>query len=130
MLSLSHRRLNPYEVGSLVPSLARSRFQDYEILDPLCRDYALGISKDVSKTLHEPKYLKIFLERLISLNYHKQDQFKTETNENASIFFRQLSELIEKKRFELETALYEATQNGDPQIEEVRTKLETLMICD
>jgi hypothetical protein len=59
------RRSNHYEIGSLLPSLARSRFRNFEAIEQLCTNYALSLSKDVTKSLANPSFLKIFLERLI-----------------------------------------------------------------
>jgi hypothetical protein len=44
------RRSSNYEIGSLVPSLARSRFRNFEIIDKMCEDYVVSASKDVSKS--------------------------------------------------------------------------------
>ena len=59
------RRSNNYEIGSIVPSLARSRYRDYDVISGMCETYALSVSRDVSKHFSEPQFLKIFLERLI-----------------------------------------------------------------
>lgn len=45
------RRSSNYEIGSLIPSLARSRFRNFEIIDKMCEDYVVSASKDVSKSL-------------------------------------------------------------------------------
>lgn len=68
------RRSNHFEIGSLLPSLARSRFREFKTIEDLCVNYALSLSKDVSKSLTQPKFLKIFLERLIQLDYHRLKQ--------------------------------------------------------
>ena len=51
--------------------MAKSRFARHDVLEALCRDFTLALSQDVTKGLFEPKYLKIFLERLIALDFHK-----------------------------------------------------------
>lgn len=69
-ISLNYRPLNHHEIGSLVSSLARARFQATPILIPMCRDYLIHLSKNLDST-SPPRFIKIFLERLISLRFHK-----------------------------------------------------------
>lgn len=45
------RRSNNYEIGSIIPSLARSRFRNFDVISQMCNDYVLAASRDVSKHL-------------------------------------------------------------------------------
>jgi hypothetical protein len=45
------RRSNNYEIGSIVPSLARSGYRNFDVISQMCNDYALSASRDVSKHL-------------------------------------------------------------------------------
>jgi hypothetical protein len=74
-----------------VPSLARSRFRNFEIIDKMCEDFVVSASKDVSKSFSQPQFLKIFLERLIQLDYHRIRSM------HATKFFEQIRVLILEK---------------------------------
>ena len=67
------KRHTSFEIGSIIPSLAKGRFRQYDVLEALCRDFSLSLSEDVSKGLFEPKYLKVLLERLISLDFQNYE---------------------------------------------------------
>jgi hypothetical protein len=83
------RRSNSYELGSLIPSLARSRFRDFDLLGDMCKEYVVAASTDVSKHLENPRYLKIFLERLIQLDFHRV------CSSESDLFFEQIQTLIQ-----------------------------------
>lgn len=93
-------------MGSLLPSLARSRFSSYQVLDPICRDYAVALSTDIYNNIENPKYLKFLLEKLISLNYHKATNKSQESLLNGQIFFEQVLEMITLKKGSLESDDY------------------------
>jgi hypothetical protein len=114
VLNRSQKRHTSFEIGSIIPSLAKSRFNQYNVLEALTRDFATSLSQNVSQSLFEPKYLKIFLERLIALNFHDYegatlslDFSKTESGGKPfeikanALFFKQMLQLINTKRIEL-----------------------------
>lgn len=104
------RRSSNYEIGSLVPSLARSRFRNFVIIDKMCEDYVVSASKDVSKSFSQPQFLKIFLERLIQLDYHRI------RSEKSTKFFKQIKVLILQKLEEF------PVKNDDPLMKSVENQ--------
>lgn len=43
------RRSNHYEIGSLIPSLARARFRNFDVISDLVSSYVVFASRDVEK---------------------------------------------------------------------------------
>ena len=116
-------KLTHSQIGSLIPSLARSRFSAYGTLDPLCRDFVVALSTDIYKNINDPRYLKFLLEKLISLNYHKVTNRSQETILNAQIFFEQVLEMLTLKRGQI----LSENEEDQPKIKE---QIETLTLIE
>jgi len=117
--------MNHHEIGSVIPSLARAKFQHWEVLHPMCRDYVIHLSRDLeSLTVAQPKFIKIFLERLISLEYHRLPPLE---HPSAALFFDQTRQVIALKRQEIETQLIEMLPAS---IEPVVRMLKDLEVCE
>ena len=94
-ISLTYRPMSFQEIGSLVPSLARAKYQAYEVIHPMCRDYIIQLSRDSGLNLAQPKYIKLFLERLLSLEYHKlAGRTDQKEHQSAGLFFSQTKQVI------------------------------------
>jgi DUF438 domain-containing protein len=65
------KKLKPYEIGSLIPSLAKSRYYNDEVVGKLCHELVSKFKADISTV--EPFFVKIFMEKLMGLEYQRTD---------------------------------------------------------
>ena len=64
-----------FEVGSIVPSLAKNRYNNDTLFSTLGTKFLSNIKTDLN--LMHPHYLKILVERLISLNFKESKEADT-----------------------------------------------------
>lgn len=60
-------KLRPSDIGSIIPSLAKARYNNNQAIDKLCTDLLQFFKDDFN--LLNPTYLKMAVERLISLEF-------------------------------------------------------------
>jgi hypothetical protein len=80
-------KLRSFEIGSIIPSIAKTRYNNTMLLDYLGREL-IGKFKDDYQLL-EPSYLKVLIERIMSLEF--------KDSKEALEFFKGIKELSEIK---------------------------------
>ena len=79
-------KLRSFELGSMIPSIAKARFNNTILLDNMGKELIAKFRDDYS--LLDPSFLKVLLERMLSLEYK-------ETKEALNFFngVRELSDI-------------------------------------
>lgn len=68
------KKLKVYEIMSLIPSMARARFRDQELLNLFTGELIHKLREDEDNLDDMYKYLSVIIERLFILNY-QNDKF-------------------------------------------------------
>lgn len=84
--------LKSFEIGSILPSLAKARYNSTPAIHQLSTILVKELQRDTEQAA--PHFLKILVERLISLDYSN--------TEEAKEFFRALRYLIAAKKKDIE----------------------------
>eukprot|EP00347_Sterkiella_histriomuscorum_P014706 403359861 len=70
-----HKPLKPlksYEFASIIPSLSKAKYNNFSVIDDICQQLLKTLKDDFNKI--DASYLKVYMERLISLDYRFLDK--------------------------------------------------------
>ncbi|CDW90432.1 UNKNOWN [Stylonychia lemnae] len=99
--------LKPFHFGSMMPSLARMRYNQIEIINSICNQFSSTIRNDFKYI--EPKYIKVFIERLLILDFR--------LTKDAIVFFKEIKYLLDLNKPALEKSLKEFLEKDQSTIQ-------------